>query len=502
MCEDCGSELCTSCLESRTSEYKVCKECHHSVDTPSLQHEDEICPECESEEFALGKRSVEICPQCHSRRIVLIEEKRRTLAQDVRQAIMSVQYGHTKLREFTHKLDSARRSLVSLRMANFLHYYWLEEKIEGVQEELPAIKNRLGNQAEIIANQIAAETKGLIDYNRWMPRQFSFIEGVKNRITELGNHYKQNVDDALRKVFSNLKEVTEQLDGLAYYRREFSEFYEHSELSVNELPVCALPDVKVLGSDFLKNDKADGTLFITNKRIVFIAETGRLRKKTDIIFDFPLIYLKGIEEDGRLRKKLMIRMKQGDLRISCSDETKRVLPDYIEIARKFERYMQTDLQRVRKLEQVNINTSDVRLKIENLVYSLLTSDSSGEVRSPTAGPNYDHFGQAPWDVSRQHIGIGGSYQSPEEFRSHLERTIGRTKYHHEPPARYDSPELAYLRRNSEELNNAIRETIHLMKNGHLVTEDFIRRFRGLIRDSYHTKCEMDRLSNRSSSYRW
>ncbi len=146
---------------------------------------------------------------------------------------------------------------------------------------------------------------------------------------------------------------------------------------MNELPVCALPDIKVVGSNFLKNDKAEGTMYITNKRLIFVAETGRLRKKTEIVFDFPLVYLKEIEEDGRLRKKLVLKMKQGNVRISCNEETKKILPDYIEIARRFERYMQTDLQRVRKIEQKSVSISDVRLKIEGLIYSLLSGGNEG-----------------------------------------------------------------------------------------------------------------------------
>ena len=175
---------------------------------------------------------------------------------------------------------------------------------------------------------MVAETKGLIDYNSWSPEQFPFIEGVKNRVTQLGLLYENNVDDTLVMVKRSLKEVTQHLDGLSYYRKHFNGFYEHAELSVNELPVCAFPEMKVVGSDFLKRDKAQGTLYITNRRVVFIAETGIVRKRKEIVFDFPLAYLKGLEEDGRLRKKLILSMKQGNIKLVCSDQTKKVMPDY------------------------------------------------------------------------------------------------------------------------------------------------------------------------------
>ncbi|MCK4279359.1 MAG: hypothetical protein KAW94_02160, partial [Candidatus Thorarchaeota archaeon] len=119
----------------------------------------------------------EICPECHSTRTILVDVKQRSIAQELRQAINSLQYGHTKLRELNNNLIGAKRLLVSLRMANFLHYRWLDDKIQSTQEELPAIKNRIGNQADMLARQIAAETKGLMNTATWSASQFPFIEG-------------------------------------------------------------------------------------------------------------------------------------------------------------------------------------------------------------------------------------------------------------------------------------------------------------------------------------
>ena len=408
---------------------------------------------------------------------------------------MAIQYGHTKLREFNNKMISTKRLLASLRMANFLHYKWIEEKIEGIQDEIPAIKNRVGSQAEIVARRMAAETKNFIDYNLWKPSQFPYIEGITNRITELGIYYKQNVDESIEPLRATLNEVRRQLDGLDYYKNQFAEYYEHGQLSVGELPVCALPDVKVTGSDFLKNDKACGTLYITNKRFVFVAETGRVRRKMETIFDFPLIYLKSIEEDGRFRKRMVLKLKQGDVKISCSDQTKKVLPDYVEIARKFERYIQTDMQRVRKLEQTETSISDVRLKIEGMVYSLLSTNTRHE--EPTVAPR-DPFQTHPWASSRPRdydIPLGGGYTSPDTFRRELERDIGRREEprRHEPTYK-PSASLDTLKRDAESIHGAIRETVHLLRDGRLVAEDFIRRYKDLMRDSYYTRREIERQS--------
>jgi len=504
MCEDCGATLCTECLDSRSNEYTVCGDCHHSLGEGIPGEKFERCPECDSENLTKGKRTIDICPKCHSTRVIVLEEKRRSLALDMRHAIMSIQYGFTKLRELNNQLVTAKRLLVSLRMANFLHYKWIEEKIEGVQDELPAVKNRIGNQAEIVARRMAAETRNFIDYASWAPAQFPYIEGITNRITELGIYYKQNVDEAIESLRLALKEVKRQLDGLEYYKNQFAEFYEHGQLSVGELPVCALPEIRIAGSDFLKNDKALGTMYVTNKRIMLVAEVGRVRRKMETVFDFPLIYLNGIEEDGRFRKRLVLKLKQGEIKISCSDQTKKVFPDYIEIARKFERYIQTDMQRVRKLEQNDANISDVRLKIEGMIYSLLSTNSRYENQPtitqremhqpPTWNPNQDSYNDIP---------LGGGYSSRESFKKDLERSFRQDN----PYPRYDpqyksNSSLDNLQRDAESLRDAIRETVHLLRDGRMVTEDFIRRYKDLMRESYHTRKEIERQSKSARDSFW
>ncbi len=505
MCEDCGVVTCSDCLDSNSSEYTLCSNCHHALGNPNFGEKFEECPQCESENLSIGRRTVDICPRCHSSRVVLLEDRRRTLALDMRHAIMSIQYGHTKLREFTNKLVVAKRLLISLRMANFLHYRWIEEKIEGIQLELPAIKNRIASQAEITAKKMAAETKNFIDYTLWNPTQFPFIEGITNRITEMGIYYKQNVDHALEPLRSILKDVRRQLDGLDYYKGQFTTFYEHNQLAVGELPVCALPDIKVTGSDFLKNDKALGTLFLTNKRFLFIAEIGRVRKKMETVFDFPLIYLKSIEEDGRLRKRLVLKLKQGDLKISCSDQTKKVLPDYVEIARKFDKYIQKDMQRVRKIEQQDVSTSDVRLKIEGMVYSLLSTksrsqyDSGDPITRPAPRPRI-----SDWDTSRARPSpFGNYYRRPETYREEIDRTNGRYDQSHNLRSTYEtSPKLNSLQRDAVSIENAIQDTVLMLRNGQLIAEDFIRRYKGLMRDCFHNRREMEQVTRNSRDSLW
>ncbi|TXT57724.1 MAG: hypothetical protein BAJATHORv1_10428 [Candidatus Thorarchaeota archaeon] len=498
LCQGCGELLCLECQGTRSSVFYVCNECHHVLGTPQPGESFEKCPECDSDDLGEGKRVENICPRCHSTETIVLEEKRRTLTMNMRHAIQSLSYGHTKLREFQSRFTSAKRLLVSLRMANFLHYHWLESKIEDMQEEIPAVKTRIASQAEIVAKQIAAETKGLMDYNDWEPSQFPFIEGVTNRVNELGKQYRRNVDESLQRILLKIEELEKQLDGLNYYRNEFSDFYEYAELSVNELPVCAFPDVKLTGSDFIKADKSTGTLFITNKRVVFIAETGIVRKKTDIVFDYPLIYLNSIGEDGRIRKRVVLKFKQGEVKITCCEQTERVLPDYIEIARKFDKYIQTDLQRVRKLEQGDLNISEVRMKIENLVYSLLAPTRA--MRDTKQSERRSSEYTRPWDTGRIVNPSGYDRQPRRNFRDHLEGTISRgsqdaTQYRR-------NPEIRGLERELHNLENAMRNMVHLFRDGRMVPEEFIRRYKSLMRDSFFTKKRISDITRETQDFRW
>lgn len=502
MCRDCGEAICTDCIEIDSAEYMVCSNCHHTIDSNNFEEKPSECPECGSDKLNKGTRKIERCPNCHSTRLILIEKRRGELSREIRKSIMSLQYGHTKLREFGNELDKIKRELVSLRMSNFLHYKWLESKIEQIHEEMPAIKKRIGNNAEMVAKQIAAETKGLMTSERWNPSQFSFIDGVSNRIRELGSRYKNRVDEALGQVRSILNDVKTQIDGLNYYRKRFSGFYENAEFSVKELPVCALPEIKLAGSDFLKNDKACGTLYITNKRLVFIAETGHIRKSMEVIFDFPLVYHTGFSEEGRIRKRMVMKFKQGDLKLDCSEQTEKVLPDYIQIAKQFDKYVQTDLERVRKLEQQKTNSGEVRLQIERLVYQLLSGrrekqrKTGGEKNlgrrtqiSPDIRPSRDDY-----QKRRNPAPIGGNDSREadgvfRDIRDHY-HTPGRN---HERE-RYDA--------NRKNFNEEIRETIRMLRNGQIVPEDFIRRYRSLMRQAYENRHRLNSRDSHRDFFNW
>lgn len=500
MCEDCGTILCMDCLETRNREYYLCTNCHHSLGVPEPGETFKSCPECGSDRLSIGKRVDNICPNCHSVRIVLVEEKRRDLAQEMRHAIMEIHYGHTKLRETSNKLHSAKQLLVSLRMSSFLHYKWLEDKIEESHENIIAAKNRIGNQVEIIAKRLAAETKGLMDYNQWVPSQFPFIEGVAHRVSEICKQYKKSIDDTLEPIQKVIADIDRQLDGLNYYRNQFCGFYEYAELSVNELPVCAFSDIRIVGSDFLKNDKALGTLYVTNRRLVFIAETGRVRKKTDVVFEFPLQYFKSFEEDGRFRKRIVMRFKQGIIKTLCSEQTMRVMPDFVEIARNFSRYVQTDLQRVRKLEQKNVNIEDVRIKIDSLVHALLSGRSQA---APTSSPQPNPIMFDSPHYSSQFIDHPQRDHSPYTYKQELDRTfpIGADRFTGDN-INHDGRRIEETQHKLSEIEVALNDTVRMFREGRLVAEDFTRRHRILMRELFELRHQIAGSSDYGQYSNW
>jgi hypothetical protein len=200
-----------------------------------------------------------------------------------------------------------------------------------------------------------------------------------------------------------------------------------------------------------------------------------------------------------------LKLKQGEIRATCSDQTKRVLPDYIEIARKFDKYIQTDMQRVRKIEQTDVSTSDVRLKIEGMVYSLLSTNDRSQydedmpLMRPGPRLRVDEWGSTP---TRRNP-YDGYYRKPESFRDELDRTIGRYDQKQNISPTYNaSPRIHSLQRDAASIESAIRNTVHMLRSGQLVAEDFIRRYRDLMRDSYHNRCEIERITRETRDSLW
>ncbi|MEM4735377.1 MAG: hypothetical protein QXS20_06605 [Candidatus Thorarchaeota archaeon] len=491
MCQDCGAVLCPDCLRTKTTQYLVCGDCHGHLG-PDAKSSDPKCPSCGSKNIRSGRRTEQVCPRCLSTRVISIEERRRKLAGDLRHAIMLIQHGHVKFREFANRLMLAKRLLYSIRMANFLAFNWLEDKLEGLLDGVPLIKNRIVSQADIVARRIAAETNGFMNQETWDIEQFPFIEGLTRRITEIGNQYRQTVDETVEPSLRELEELIKHLEGLDYHRREFAGFYQHSELAVNELPICAIPEVRLIGSDFLRADHGTGELYVTNKRMVFIAETGRLRKTTGVVFDFPLMYLNSIEEDGRIRRHLVLKMKQGDVKIACSEHTQKVLTDYIEIAKRFDRYVQTDLQRVRRLEQVDVAASDVKLKIDDLVYTLLSSrrtslaphDRSRLNERELTGDRTNGRWFPPWDYeARRRMPISSGLPSLDRMEPRTYDTYGYR--------RAEDDLLRRFREEADQLDRAISRSIEDLRLGRLMTDDFVSRYRSLMRERYTMRRRMD-----------
>ncbi len=494
-CEDCGAVLCADCVETVTSDFYFCGDCHSQIPSSETDNHPQKCPECGSEEIRTGRREEERCPRCHSTRLVLVSEKRRTLAQDLRQAINVLQYGHSRFHELSRRLTRIVETLVSLRMAKFVHYHWLERHLEELQEEVPALRNRIVNRAEMVARQMAAETSGIMHDPLWTADQFPFISGVVNRLRELGREYKERVDETLAGAFRRLEEISKTIEGLEYFRRAFVAFSSLVPLEVNELPVCALPDIRLTGSDFLKHDKAAGTLYLTDRRMVFIATTGTIRKRESVVFDFPLPYLSGIEEDGRRKKRLVLRMQQGDIRIVCPEGTRRVMSDYMEIARSFAKYAQTNLQRTRQLQRFSCAPDEVRIRILDLIDDLLSRERRRAIAMSGTGaytrsPPPVHSWGYPETSNSPRATFSGSPFSPQatspDSRYSLDGSYVRTAATSPPRGvysqHYGDGDMTAL------LNHEIQETIRALRRGRLPPDEFVRRYRDLMRSSF----EMER----------
>ncbi len=471
----------------------MCSDCHVSIGPVANNETPNMCPECKSERIIISRRIEDVCPRCHSARVVSIEEKRTDLNLRLRQAIMSIQYGYIRMREVANRLLNAKRTLVSLRRANFVAFYWFEDKLEKIQEDMDAIKNRVLNQADSTARRIAAETRGLMDAESWTVDQFSFIEGVVTRLMDLGQKYREIIDDSLKDISIELADLTKDLEGLEYYRKEFASFYDYAELQLSEIPVCALPNIRLTSSDFLRIDKASGKLYVTNKRLIFMAMIGTFRRRTEVVFDCPLNYLTSIETEHVIRKRVVFKMRQGYIKIACSEQTQRVLREYIEIAKNFDKYAQMDMQRIRRLEKRDFNTSDLRLKIEEMIYTLL-SPNRKRTQSIMCDQTESTESTRPHIVPKQPGGVKRQpYPDYGLGSTHAESRYGVLSSGWGSQNSSDSPETRRLKREAEDIDRATQNVIERLKRGHMLVEEFVQTYRNLMRDAYDNKRALEYL---------
>jgi len=89
----------------------------------------------------------------------------------------------------------------------------------------------------------------------------------------------------------------------------------------------------------------------------------------------------------------------------------------------------------------------------------------------------------------------GYYRKTDSLRDELDRTLGHYDQRQNIPPTYDaSPRVNSLQRDGTSIENAMRETVHMLRSSQLSAEDFIRRYRDLMRDSYHNRREIERIT--------
>jgi hypothetical protein len=59
-----------------------------------------------------------------------------------------------------------------------------------------------------------------------------------------------------------------------------------------------------------------------------------------------------------------------------------------------------------------------------------------------------------------------------------------------------------LQRDAASIEDAIRDTVHMLRSGELMAEDFIRRYKDLMRDSFHNRREMEQIARSSRDKLW
>ena len=126
-------------------------------------------------------------------------------------------------------------------------------------------------------------------------------------------------------------------------------------------------------------------------------------------------------------------------------------------------------------------------------------DEEKPIFRPGPKPREYDWGQPP----KRSFPYDGYYRQPESFRDELDRAIGRYDQRRTVPPTYEmSPRMHSLQRDAASIENAIRDTVHMLRSGQLIAEDFIRRYRDLMRDSYHNRREMERVNREARDKLW
>ena len=332
ICRTCSSVYCERCVIKETKPFFVCTKCNSSNIVKSIHNGNFVlvCRDCGSSNISQAIRHIKKCPHCRTQ-IESIDDLWNKIHKTYTDILKSFQEKTYRLYELIDNLVTLRNKLILIREKGFIHDMGLDEDMVDL---FVKVNTRLHDLTKMI--------NALTEYNLLLPSSKSYfmqypLELLRSeqdvlQLHELLNNISVAIDNVSDSLISNTNSIVKRFQDIEFHLNYFDKYSSYINLESDELPICAIPDIKLLKSVNDMKSKTNGTILLTFKRLIFIEEHNG---KTLVPLNIKLDEL-GIENTkiiGLIAKRLQIPSKYGLIEIGGDLSILEIIKNYLETAR-------------------------------------------------------------------------------------------------------------------------------------------------------------------------
>ena len=385
-CNDCSLTFCNTCAEKEIRYLIICSNCFSQIQefdyTEDIHGRDFKCPECKSIKYKEATKSIKLCPSCRSNNILTIAKKKKSFIKNIRNSVICLRSGYEKLNNLLSRMEKIKSSLYKLRINGYLHDFSIEKTIFELQETIPIIKDKITLKIHQDHQLLEHQLTNISNINAWIPRNFPSIEAVIGQVIETANSHLKYIDNSFTPLNNKLNSMIKKIKAINFFKKTFDEYQNSLILLPGELPVCAFRKIKFKKSTSEEIKSTKGTLFFTDRRIIFLVKKGILFKKVIKLFDFLFEGFERAIIKGRFFKRIYISLDNGDLVFSSKDEILKAILKYFNIAINFEKYRISDKISTQLNTKFQIDLMSIKNNIETCITNLLNFQNIQNNNSP------------------------------------------------------------------------------------------------------------------------
>lgn len=463
---DCGYVFCLKCSKQKVSEFNTCSRCGPS--NVEETQEGIVCSEC-GKPAQQATRREHLCVNCSSNAVTPIHDMRQKLVTRFRTTYYKLRLGHELLSRFSTRLRTLRWHIRELRTNGFLHNPEIEKKLlELITKMIPGVNERIAFRAQKIVERHKASKARFTHPEEWQVSDFPLLAGLIEGIQEDFDDYERYSYELVKELEDALEVIEKELIPLQRWYELYSENAEHLDIGEEERAVAAIPQVSLSKTETGKG-VSQGTLFVTTKRLIFLGQTGLIRRTTSVIRTVHLSTITGTSIEGRIRRRLLVSTDEEILKLRGSSEALEEIAETIESAKNFSKHSLVTIKGSMRVTSMKVDIMSLRDTLDKLIDQAISTDTPAIPSAPRSLPTSMRRRQpAQYPSSRSEVD------------------------------RLPHDQLFQLRQQKYSLQATLKLLKRQFDEGKISNESFFKQYRSLSRDLYLVETRISELTGNHS----